>query len=51
MGGDYLCFFLEKLTQADLLEALLVARMIWLHMNSVVFSRGFTSPTQAVGAV
>jgi hypothetical protein len=44
-------FLLEKLTQADLLEALMVARMIWLRRNSVVFGRGFTPPTQIVGAV
>jgi len=41
-GRGLLLFFFENLSNEEVLEAITVARMIWLRRNSFVFGRGFS---------
>lgn len=50
-GRGLFMYFLEKLDQVNLLEALMMARMIWIRPNSVVLGEGFSPPSQIMGAV
>jgi hypothetical protein len=46
----FLHFLLNKLDGEDLLLVLMVARLLWLRNNNVVFNRGFSAPGQVVVA-
>lgn len=50
-GRGLLLFFFEKLNNEEVMEALTVARMIWLRRNSVVFGRGFSHPLKVISDV
>jgi hypothetical protein len=43
-GAGFLEQLVEKLDGEDLVEALILARYIWLRRNYVVFNNIFTSP-------
>jgi hypothetical protein len=47
-GKEFVQFLWEKLEDADLLEALMVARAIWMRRNQFLFQRGFDPPSKVV---
>jgi hypothetical protein len=48
-GRELLSFFIEKLDENEVVEAVMVvARMIWLRRNSYVFQNVFSSPFRVV---
>lgn len=50
-GRWLLLFFFEKLNNEEVLEALTLARMIWLRRNSMVFRWGFSPPLKVISEV
>jgi len=47
-GKELTSFFLEKLDDSETVEAFVVARMIWLRRNSLVYGNKFQSPQRVV---
>jgi len=50
-GKGLVMYFMQRLEPEELVEALIVARMIWSRRNDFIFNRGFTSPVQIMVAV
>jgi hypothetical protein len=47
-GKELLTLFFEKLDDTEVVEAIVVARMIWLRRNSFAFGNEFHSPQRLV---